>query len=352
MKMKRKMISAFMAAAMIMSVSGCSSESSNGGVGGLKNADAVDKVSEDEAAILVTGEDYPLTVRDYLKYETTIESKPERVAVMSGTPLNIWYDLGGKSVCTSDVSSNIRLTEGYEDEIKALPQIGPVYSIDMESVIAEEPDLIIAQVGTQSTQGSKLREMGYNVIQTNIRGFDDVVAAYRAFGKLLGQNKLAEQRISELEKGKKEITDKLPDDDISIVILYVTSKSLAVKLDNSIAGDIAKILELDNIASDLPPDTVGSETTPLDIEYIVEKDPDYVFVTTMISSNAEARKTVEEQFASNPAWNSVNAVNEGRVIYLPQQYYLYNAGPYYVDAIEYMAQSIYPEIYGEAEVFD
>ncbi|MDD7280113.1 MAG: ABC transporter substrate-binding protein [Oscillospiraceae bacterium] len=312
----------------------------------------MDKVTEDEAAILVTGEDYPLTVRDYLKYETTIESKPERVAVMSGTPLNIWYDLGGKSVCTSDVSSNIRLTEGYEDEIKALPQIGPVYSIDMESVIAEEPDLIIAQVGTQSTQGSKLREMGYNVIQTNIRGFDDVVATYRAFGKLLGQNELAEQRISELEKGKKEITDKLPDDDISVVILYVTSKSLAVKLDNSIAGDIAKILELDNIASDLPPDTVGSETTPLDIEYIVENDPDYVLVTTMISSNAEARKTVEEQFASNPAWNSVNAVNEGRVIYLPQQYYLYNAGPYYVDAIEYMAQSIYPEIYGEAEVFD
>lgn len=101
----------------------------------------MDKVTEDEAAILVTGEDYPLTVRDYLKYETTIESKPERVAVMSGTPLNIWYDLGGKSVCTSDVSSNIRLTEGYEDEIKALPQIGPVYSIDMESVIAEEPAL-------------------------------------------------------------------------------------------------------------------------------------------------------------------------------------------------------------------
>lgn len=352
MKMKRKMISAFMAAAMIMSVSGCSSESSKAGVGGLKNADAVDKVTEDEAAILVTGEDYPLTVRDYLKNETTIESKPERVAVMSGTPLNIWYDLGGKSVCTSDVNSNIRLTEGYENEIKALPKIGPVYSIDMESVIAEEPDLIIAQVGTQSTQGSKLREMGYNVIQTNIRGFSDVVDTYRAFGKLLGQNELAEQRISELEKGKKEITDKLPDDDISVVILYVTSKSLAVKLDNSIAGDIAKILELDNIASDLPPDTVGSETTPLDIEYIVEKDPDYVLVTTMISSNAEARKTVEEQFASNPAWNSVNAVNEGRVIYLPQQYYLYNAGPYYVDAIEYMAQSIYPKIYGEAEVFD
>ena len=350
--MNKKIIYALLAAVLSVSIAGCSDESSNAGVGGLKNAEAADKVSDDEVAIWVTGDDYPLTVRDFLKYETTIESKPEKVAVMSGTPLNIWYDLGGKSVCTSDVSDNIRLTEGYEEEIQALPQIGPVYSIDMESVIAQEPDLIISQVGTQSTQGAKLREMGYNVIQTHIRGYDDVVDTYRAFGKLLGQDELAEQRISELESGKKEITDKLPDDDISVVILYVTSKSLAVKLDNSIAGDIAKILELDNIASDLPPDTIGSETTPLDIEYIVEKDPDYVLVTTMISSNEEARKTVEEQFASNPAWSSVNAVNEGKVIYLPQEYYLYNAGPYYVDAIRFMAQSIYPEIYGEAEVFD
>jgi iron complex transport system substrate-binding protein len=360
--MKKRVLTAFMAAVVALSAVGCASSdadtssegaaettANNAGVGGLKNAAAADKVSDSEEAILVTGDDYPLTVRDYLKYETTIETKPEKVAVLSGTPLNIWYDLGGKSVCTSDVSDNVRLTEGYEEEIKSLPQIGPVYSVDMEAVIAQEPDLIIAQVGTQTTQGSKLREMGYNVIQSHIRGFSDVVDTYRAFGKLLGQSELAEQRIAELEKGKKEITDKLPDDDISVVILYVTSKSLAVKLDNSIAGDIAGILELDNIASGLAPDTVGSETTPLDIEYIVEKDPDYVLVTTMISSNEEAKKTVEEQFASNPAWSSVNAISEGRVIYLPQQYYLYNAGPYYVDAIKYMAQSIYPDIYGEVE---
>ena len=71
--------------------------------------------------------------------------------------MNIWYDLGGKSICTSDVTDNVRLTEGYEDEIRSLPMIGPVYSVDMESIIGHEPDLIISQVGTQSTQASKLR---------------------------------------------------------------------------------------------------------------------------------------------------------------------------------------------------
>ena len=75
---------------------GCSSSASsdaasettanNSGMGGLKNAAAADKVSDDEAAILVTGDDYPLTVRDYLNYETTIDTKPEKTAVLSGTP--------------------------------------------------------------------------------------------------------------------------------------------------------------------------------------------------------------------------------------------------------------------------
>ena len=110
---------------------------------------------------------------------------------------------------------------------------------------------------------------------------------------------------------------------------------------------MAKTLGLVNIASDLPPDTIGSESTPLDIEYIVEKNPDVVLVTSMIADNETAVRTMQEQFDSNPAWKSVSAVTEGKVVYLPQEYFLYNAGPYYCEAIEYMARSVYPEIYGE-----
>ena len=109
------------------------------------------------------------------------------------------------------------------------------------------------------------------------------------------------------------------------------------------------------------PEEIEENSKGLDISkakivnpYTYEKTDEYLNLFVELRKNKgltyeEAKKTVEEQFASNPAWSSVNAINEGRVIYLPQQYYLYNAGPYYVDAIKYMAQSIYPEIYGEVE---
>lgn len=332
---------------VLLLVCGTAACSQNKGVGGLTVSKVQGEPALRQKMIEVIGEQYPLTIKDDTGYETLLESKPHKAAVLSGTPLNIWYDLGGKSICTSNISQNVKVIQEYKDEIMSIPSVGAVYSVDMEAVIAMKPDLIIAQSGTQGSQAKKLRDMGFKVIVTSVKSYEDVLDTYRAFGKILGSEEAAEKRISQLEEKRQAILSKLPADKPSVVILYVTSKALAVKLDNSIAGDVVKILGMKNIASDLPADTIGSETTPLDIEYIVQQNPDYVLVTSMISNNEAAQKTMEEQFANNPAWKGVKAVTEGRIIYLPQEYFLFNSGPYYGEAIEYIAGSIYPEVYGE-----
>lgn len=340
----RQGCSLLMSLVLLAGLAGCAQSAGAGATNGQTENSAQAK-----AAISVTGSNYPLTVKDFTGTETMLDQKPQRVAVLSGTPLNIWYDLGGKSVCSSTITDNLKLIPEYKNEIMKLPQVGAVYAVNMEAVIAQKPDLIIAQEGTQSTQADKLRAMGYKVITTQVRSFEDVLDTYRVFGKILGADAQAAQKVKALEQTKDDIVAKLPQGKKSVVILYVTAKTLSVKLDNSIAGEMAQMLKLKNIASDLPPDTIGSETTPLDIEYIVEKNPDYVLVTSMVTDNQEAKKSVEKEFQDNPAWKGVKAVQEGKIIYLPQQYFLYNAGPYYDEGLEYMAQSIYPQIYGEVK---
>ncbi|WP_296256823.1 ABC transporter substrate-binding protein [uncultured Ezakiella sp.] len=320
---------------------GCSNKESKtiGNLTNIKNQKIVGKMS-------VEGGSYPKTIKDYQGEEVTLEKPFERAAVLSATPLNIWYDLGGKSICTSEISENVKLIPEYKDEITKLPKVGRVFSINMEAVIEQEPDLIIAQVGTQSTQAKKFRDMGINTITTYVKTFEDVINTYDTFGKILNNEEKANEKIEYLISQKELLESKAPKNGDSIVILYVTGNGISVKLDNSIAGDVAKILGLKNIASDLKPDSIGSENTPLDIEYIVESNPDYVLVTSMVESNEEAIKIMEEEFNNNPIWSGVEAIKENKVIYLPQQYFLFNAGPYYDEAIEYMAMSIYPEIYG------
>ncbi len=310
----------------------------------------IDALSSSEVMLRVEGDSYPLTVYDALGNETVLEKKPERIAVMSGTLLNIWYDLGGESVCTSDISSNLKILSERKDEMMAIPSAGAVYQVNLEAIIATHPDLIITQTGVQTSAAAKLKQMGYMVIETNAKTVQSLAQVYEGFGKLLGAQEKAKERIDAFRAGIADIQSKIPSEKPSCVILYVTSSTVSVKLDQSIAGDIAYMIGMENIASGLPADTLGSENTPLDIEYIVVKNPDYVLVTSMVSDNDTAMKMVKDMFANNPAWSTVKAIKSDRVVYLPQQYYLYNAGPYYLDAVRYMACSVYPDIFGGAKL--
>ncbi len=339
----KRIIALGMVVCMLLGLCGCGG---SGGMGGMK-AVSSDQTESKETAITVSGDSYPLTVTDYFGHETVLNEPPKRVAVLSGTPLNVWYDLGGKSICTSDISDNLKIDPAYADELLALPVVGAVYSLDMEAVLGANADLVIVQAGVQSAASQTLRDMGIPVLTVNIRTYEDLVANYRAFGKILQAEDLAEEKIEKMSAERQSFIDQAPKEAKTVAILYLTSSSLSVKLNSSIAGDVATSLGIKNVAGDLPPDTIGSENAPLDIEFLVKQKPDLVLVTSMIGSNELAMETMQKHFADNQAWQSVEAVSEGKVYYLPQEYFLYNAGPYYNEAVRYMACTVYPEVFGE-----
>lgn len=308
--------------------------------------------NKDKNRLTIMEDDKYFVVNDYQSVETKIPKNFSKPAVLSGTPLTIWYDLGGKSVVTSRISDNLKLDPKYEDEIKNLPEAGAVFSLNMEAVISENPDLIIAQVGTQADYAKKFRDMGYPVITTYIKTFEDVINTYESFGKLLNNEKKAKEKIDRLVNRRNELISMAPKEPKSIVILYVTANNVAAKLNKSIAGDIAKSLGIKNILENAKPDKIGSENAYLDVEYILEHQPDIILVTSMVSDNEEAKRIIENEFETNPVWKGVKAIENKNIVYLPQQYFLYNSGPFYDEAIEYLARAVYPEIYGSLSEFN
>ena len=51
---------------------------------------------------------------------------------------------------------------------------------------------------------------------------------------------------------------------------------------------------------------------------------------------------MEAMFAESPAWQSVGAIRDGRVYYLPQEMFLFSPGIEYPKAVQYMARLVYP----------
>lgn len=294
-----------------------------------------------------SGTEFPITVTDFAGRTTIVDEPPERVVILSGTALNVWYDAGGSAVATTDRSENIRLSEAHAEQIAQVPELGAPYTVSAEAIVALDPDLVLTMGSPQEELAARLNEMGIETLTVKLRSFEDLRTAYGMFGALNDMADHARQRIETIERDADAITEKWPSTDESVAIVFVTAKSLSVKLDNSIAGDMVAELGVPNVASDLVPSNPGAETAPLDIEYLVAHQPDHILITSMISSNEEARARVQEEFDSTPAWQSLTAVREGRVHHLPQQYFLYNAGPYYADAMQFLCATLAPEVYGE-----
>ena len=101
------------------------------------------------------------------------------------------------------------------------------------------------------------------------------------------------------------------------------------------------MLGWENTASGMPALDKNPDAAPYSMETLVAQNPDIIFVTSM-GEEAEIRASMEAMFAESPAWQSVSAIRDGRVYYLPQEMFLFSPGIDYPKAVGYMARLIYP----------
>lgn len=301
-------------------------------------------MSNENKLTMSEGKGYPVTVTDIMGNEVTFDEKPDKIAAVAGTFLGVLYDVGGESICTSDLGGG---TPVDLELVKDLPTIGPVYKPDVEKIIELQPGVVFAQFGLQNSILPALKQSNIPCLAFHMRTYSDVLEHLIVMGRIIGNEDKAEMLVQSMEQSKQTLVDKLPEESKRAVILYATSKDVSVKLPNSIAGNVCEILKIDNIAKGCTPEGMGGESTPFSMEYIVEKDPDVILVTSMLQSDELAKEVIMEKLGKDPVWKDLRAVKEKKIVYLPQKYFLFNAGAEFVDGIEYMAKGVYPEIYGE-----
>ncbi|MCK4257651.1 MAG: ABC transporter substrate-binding protein [Halanaerobiales bacterium] len=282
-----------------------------------------------------------ITIIDDLGNTVTLDKKPEKIAAISGTYLGILYSAGGKAIAMADPKGGSPLPEGCE----GLENVGAVYNINVEKLVSLQPDFVIAQFGLHNRLVPILNQSNIPVIVLRMKTFDDVVAKLRIMAQITGETEKVENIIKGMEAKKEKIVSKLPETPKKVAVLYLSSQEVSIKLENSIAGDVAKILKLKNIAEGIKPTKMGGETMPFSMEKVVEFDPDVILISTMISSQEVADEKLKKDIQSNPIWGELRAVKEGNIHFLPQTYFLYNAGEKCVEGIEIMAKFVYPEVF-------
>ena len=122
----------------------------------------------------------------------------------------------------------------------------------------------------------------------------------------------------------------------TVLLLRAYSTGVRAKNSDNITGVMLKDLGCINIA-----DSDSGLLEEIQMESILAADPDHIFVTTMGSSTEKALDSLTELFHSDPAWESLAAVKEGRVHILDKALFHYKPNARWGESYEVLADILY-----------
>ncbi|MBR6014326.1 MAG: ABC transporter substrate-binding protein [Selenomonadaceae bacterium] len=266
----------------------------------------------------------------------TLNKKPERIVVASASFLESLHELGANIVGRPDSKNNT------PDWAENIPSIGKVYQVDVERVLSCTPDLVIINKGMNEKLINILQENKIPVLVMEMKTYDEVKNSVKVFAKLSGNENKGAEIIQKMDADIKQTLEKIPAEKKRVAILHSTAQGLSVQLEGSIAGSIVKMLGWENIADGMTPFEKNPDAAPYSMETLAAQNPEIIFVTSMGNSE-ELKKGMQEEINSNAAWQTINAVKNNKIYYLPQNLFLLSPALNYPQAVKYLADLIYHE---------
>ncbi|MFT4107476.1 MAG: ABC transporter substrate-binding protein [Lacrimispora sp.] len=276
------------------------------------------------------------TFQDDLGRTVTVKGH-ERVATLMGSFADIWLLAGGNIAASSRdtwTSFDLNLPEGTVN-------IGNLMGPDMEQLIAVQPDFVIASANldAQIELEETLTQAGITVAYFDVNNFDDYLHMLDICTQITGETKRYDTYGTAVQKQVDAAIARA--DGSAPTVLYLRASSDNVKAKGSVGNvgsEILRELGCVNIA-----DSDESRLEDINMEVIVAEDPDYIFVTTQGENTEQAIKVVEDLLLTDPAWNSLTAVKNGKYHVLDKR--LYNSKPNakWGEAYEQLADILYGE---------
>ncbi|SFA89812.1 ABC transporter substrate-binding protein [Selenomonas ruminantium] len=278
-----------------------------------------------------------VTVTDDLGRQVELKAKPARIVVTSASFLEPLEAVGGAELVVGRPDSKTKMP----DYAKDITSVGKVYQIDTEKVLSCQPDLVIINKGMNEKLVEALEGSGIKTLVLDMKSYEDVKREVNTLAAVTGNKEKGEALIKDMDEKIAAVKNSIPADKRRVSIIHSTSQGLSVQLDGSIAGSVAKMLGWENVASGSKPLEKNPDAAPYSMETLVEQNPEIIFVTSM--GKLSAIKASMEETMQGPAWQSIPAVRDKKVYYLPQELFLLSPGIHYPEAVAEMAKCVYPQ---------
>ena len=272
---------------------------------------------------------------DSLGNTVELEQPPKRVAALLGSYAETWLLAGGEVVAVTQDAYDERGLELPEDTVN----LGANQQPDLEALFAAEPDLVLLTPDLDGQMGLKdsLAAAGIPAAWFKVETFDDYLNMLKICTDLTGRSDLYQKNGLDIQSGIDAAIASVPEGEgPTVLLLRAYSSGVRAKNSDSIAGAMLKDLGAVNIA-----DSNSGLLEDLQMESILAADPEFIFVTTMGASQEAALKSLDELLHSDPAWQTLTAVKEGRVEVLPKDLFHYKPNARWGESYQMLAELMY-----------
>ena len=243
-----------------------------------------------------------VTLTDDLGRQVELKAKPARIVVTSASFLEPLEAVGGADLVVGRPDSKTKMP----DYAKDIASVGKVYQIDTEKVLACQPDLVIINKGMNEKLVDALEANGIKTLVLDMKSYEDVKREVMTLAEVTGNPEKGQQLIHDMDDKIAAVKNSMPQGTRRVSIIHSTNQGLTVQLDGSIAGSVVRMLGWENVAS--------------------------------------AIKASMEETMQGPAWQSIPAVKNKQVYYLPQELFLLSPGIHYPEAVATMAKCVHPDM--------
>lgn len=194
----------------------------------------------------------------------------------------------------------------YPPEARSLPVVGRYDSLDLETLLALQPDLVIAwRSGNPRAAISRLRELGLTVYVAEPQDLDTVASHLDRIGTLAGTGTLASEASANFRQQLQDLRTRYSRREPVRTFYQVWNRPLITAGGTELINDIISLCGGTNIFREL------SRVAPkVSVESVLSRDPQIIVASGMDQERPEWLDSWRD-------WRKLSAVRDDKLFFIP-----------------------------------
>ncbi|HVA04655.1 MAG TPA: ABC transporter substrate-binding protein [Acidimicrobiales bacterium] len=231
-----------------------------------------------------------------------IKSRPDAIVSLSPTATEMLYAIGA--------GSQVKAVDKYSD----YPKNAPRTTLDdlqpnVEAIVAYKPDLVVVP-GDSSGLTGRLKAFAIPVLSLPPAAtLADAYGDYAKLGEATGHVQAAQTEAAHVKAQIAQIVKDAPKSSAGQTYYYELDQTYFSVTSSTFIGKVLGLLGLRNIADRAPSAASSGGYPQLSAEFIVQSNPDWVFLADTICCGQTVHTV-----AARPGWSTMTAVRKGQVV--------------------------------------